>query len=99
MNLHGRVTTAAVTEHTLWSDALFSETTVEVNQYRTAANPQGGAPMELLPIPPYDSGNFFNRQTRSTMTYQLIETVSGSKCDSGWPKGEYGELLASNTLA
>ena len=42
VDLHGGVNTAAVTERTLWSDSLFSETTVEVNQYRTEANPQGG---------------------------------------------------------
>jgi outer membrane receptor for ferrienterochelin and colicin len=76
VDLHGRVNTAAVTERTVWSDSLFSETTVEVNQYRTQADPQGGLPMELLPE--NTLGNFFNRQTRSTTTYQLVETVSGS---------------------
>jgi outer membrane receptor for ferrienterochelin and colicin len=79
VDLHGGVNTAAVTERTLWNDSLFSETTVEVNQYRTDAYPQGGLPMQLLAVDPYTAGNFFNRQNRSTMTYQLVESVSGSK--------------------
>ena len=45
----GGVNTAAVTERALWSDTLFSETTVEVNSYRTDVPPAGRAPMELLP--------------------------------------------------
>jgi outer membrane receptor for ferrienterochelin and colicin len=77
VDLRGGVNTAAVTERTLWSDSVFSETTVEFNQYRTEASPQGGHAMELLPE--NTLGNFFNRQTRSTTTYQFVETVSGSR--------------------
>jgi hypothetical protein len=76
VDLQGGVNTAAITERTLWSDSVFSETTAEVNRYRTDATPQGSTPMELLPE--NTRGNFFNRQMRSTTSYQLIESVSGS---------------------
>jgi len=76
VDLTGGVNTAAVTERSLWSDSVFSETTVEVNRYRTDAMPQGKLAMELLPEDTL--GHFFNRQMRSTTSYQLIETVSGS---------------------
>ncbi len=76
VDMHGGVNTAAVTERSLWSDAVFTETTVEVNRYRTDAQPQGGAPMELLPED--TRGNSYNRQIRSTTSWQLIESLSGS---------------------
>jgi hypothetical protein len=70
-----------VTERSLWTDALFSETTVEMNQYRSEVLPQSVAPMELLPETTL--GSFFNHQTRTTSTYQLIETLSGSRNGMG----------------
>lgn len=76
VDLDGGVSTVALTERTLWSDSVFSESTVEVNRYRTDATPQGSQSMELLPE--NTLGNFFNRQMRTTTSYQLIETVSGS---------------------
>lgn len=76
VDMHGGVNTAAVTERSLWSDALFTETTVEVNRYRTDAQPQGSRAMELRPE--NTLGHFFNRQIRSTTSYQIIETLSGS---------------------
>lgn len=76
VDMHGGVNTVAVTERSLWSDSVFSETTVEVNRYRTDAQPQGGQPMELLPED--TRGNSYNRQIRSTTSYQVIESVSGS---------------------
>lgn len=75
-DMHGGVNTAAVTERSLWSDTVFTETTVEVNRYRTDARPQGDRAMDLLPE--NTLGHFFNRQVRSTSSYQLIETLSGS---------------------
>jgi len=76
VDMHGGVNTAAVTERSLWSDAVFTETTVEVTRYRTDAQPQGGAPMELLPED--TRGNSYNRQIRSTTSWQVIESLSGS---------------------
>lgn len=76
VDLHGGVNTAALTERSLWSDAVFTETTVEVNRYRTEATPHGTQPMELLPETTL--GSFFNRQMRSTTSYQLVESLSGS---------------------
>lgn len=76
VDMHGGVNTAAVTERSLWSDTVFTETTAEVNRYRTDAQPQDSGAMELLPE--NTLGHFFNRQIRSTTSYQLIETVSGS---------------------
>ncbi|MGE3509492.1 MAG: TonB-dependent receptor [Vicinamibacterales bacterium] len=76
VDMRADVNTGAVTERALWSDTLFTETTVEVNHYRTDAEPQSGQPMQLLPE--NTRGSFFNRQVRSTTSYQLIETLSGT---------------------
>jgi len=76
VDMNGGVNTAAVTERSLWSDAVFTETTVEVNRYQTDAAPQGAQPMELLPE--NTLGNFFNRQMRTTTSYQIVESLSGS---------------------
>ena len=71
----------SVTERSLWSSALFSETTVEMNRYRSAVLPQRPLPMELLPETTL--GSFFNHQNRTTTTYQVIETLSGSRNGRG----------------
>lgn len=73
----GSVRAFSASERSLWSDTLFSETTVAVNWYRTEITPHATAPMELLPET--TNGAFFNRQMRTTSSYQLVETVSGSK--------------------
>jgi hypothetical protein len=78
---HTSVNTASATERSLWSDTLFSETTVEVNMHHTEVDPQFTAAMELLPET--TRGAFFNRQERSTSTYQIIETLSGTKLGRG----------------
>ncbi len=38
-----------VTERALWSDSLVSESTVQVRGYQASVQPQGTAPMQLLP--------------------------------------------------
>ena len=76
VDVHARVNHAGVTERSLWSDTLFSETTVQVHEYQTDVLPQGVAQMELQPQTTL--GNFFNRQHRATATYQVVEAVSGS---------------------
>jgi hypothetical protein len=81
VDTRGGVNTASVTERSLWSDKLFSETTGEVHGYDTRVIPQGRAAMELLPDTTL--GNFFNRQRRATKTYQFIETVSGTSQGRG----------------
>jgi Carboxypeptidase regulatory-like domain len=80
-DLHSGVDALSVTERSLWSDALFSETTVEMNRYRSEVLPQSALPMELLPETTL--GSFFNHQTRTTSTYQVIETLSGSRNGNG----------------
>lgn len=77
VNMAGNVTTGSVTERSLWSDTLFTETTAEVHHYNTDVTPRGAAPMDLLPETTL--GNFFNRQRRDANTYQFIETVSGTR--------------------
>jgi hypothetical protein len=76
-DLHSHVNHGAVTERALWSDTLFSDTTVQMHRYSTIVDPRGSAPMQLLPDTTL--GNFYNRQQRETSTYQWIETVSGSR--------------------
>ena len=41
VNTRGQVSTASVTERSLWSDTLFSETTVEMHGYQTTVTPRG----------------------------------------------------------
>jgi hypothetical protein len=76
VDIHSNVITAGVTERTVWTDALFSETTFEINQYRADVRPQDTAPMELLPSTTL--GRFYNRHDRSTGTYQFVHSLSGS---------------------
>jgi phage baseplate assembly protein gpV len=77
IDVHERVNHATVTERALWSDTLVSETTVQVRGYRASVVPQGTLPMQLYPDTTL--GNFFNTQTRTPQTFQIIQTLSGSK--------------------
>jgi hypothetical protein len=78
VDTHNGVTTAAITERALWTRNVYSETTFEYNKYTDDVKPQANGVMDLLPIEPYTTGDFFNRQVRATTTYQLLETVSGT---------------------
>jgi hypothetical protein len=75
-DIHAHVNHGGVTERALWSDTVFSETTVQVHEAQTDVDPQGPLPMQLLPETTL--GNFYNTQRRSTATYQVVETVSGT---------------------
>ena len=76
VDTHGGINTGAATLRSVWSNDVFTETTVEVNKYSTDVTPQGSAPMDLRPQQTF--GNFFNSQYRDTRTYQFVETLSGS---------------------
>jgi hypothetical protein len=76
VDVHERVILGTVTERALWSDALVSESTVQVRGYRVSVLPQGTDPMLLYPET--TAGNFFNTQYRTPKTFQLIQTASGS---------------------
>jgi hypothetical protein len=80
VNEHSKVNQAAITERALWTDSLFSETTVQMHRYTNEVTPRDGQPMALYPETTL--GNFYNRQSRNTDTYQVIESVSGSR--TGW---------------
>jgi hypothetical protein len=77
VDIDAGVTTMGLTLRSLWSDALFSELTGEVHSYDTNVTPQGPALMRLLPDTTL--GNFYNRQRRMTSTYQVVDTLSGTK--------------------
>lgn len=76
VDVHERVNHATVGERALWSDRFVTETTLQVRGYRVVVQPQGGRPMELQPDTTV--GNFFNRQTRTPKTAQIIQTLSGT---------------------
>lgn len=76
VDTHSGVYTGGLTERTLWTNNLFSESTIEINKYTTRVEPQGSARMDLQPE--NTLGSFFNQQWRNTRTYQLLETLSGS---------------------
>jgi hypothetical protein len=79
-DLHSQVIHASVSERALWTDQLFSETTAQIHQYTTEVRPRGAGPMELLPET--RRGSFYNHQQRKTLTYQVIESASGTRY--GW---------------
>ena len=76
VDVRERVMLGTVTERALWSDALVSESTVQMRGYHASVQPQGTAPMQLRPETTL--GNFFNTQYRSPTTFQFIQTASGS---------------------
>jgi Carboxypeptidase regulatory-like domain/TonB dependent receptor len=80
-DVHAHVNHGGVSERALWSDTLFSETTVQVHEAQTEVLPQGTLPMVLLPETTL--GNFYNTQHRSTATYQVVESVSGTRTMKG----------------
>jgi outer membrane receptor for ferrienterochelin and colicin len=77
VDLNTSATEASVTHRVVWSNSLFSETTVHEHDYRTDVVPQGTATMQLLPDTTL--GNFYNQQNRNTGTEQIVETVSGTQ--------------------
>jgi hypothetical protein len=76
VTLRDRSAHGAVNERSMWTNTLFSESTVRFQRYRTVVEPRGSDPMTLLPETV--AGNFFNSQTRRTATYQLVSTVSAT---------------------
>src|SRR5262249_60964367 len=74
VDTHDRVQHGTVTERSLWSDRIVSESTVQLRGYRGEVSPQGSAPMELRPD--ITLGNFFNRQIPTPTTSQLIHAVT-----------------------
>ena len=95
VDVHERVAHGTVSERALWSDQLISETTAQVRGYRGEVTPQGAAPMELYPDTTL--GNFFNHQTRTPKTFQIIQTVSGTaKGSTGLHLYKFGADILSN---
>lgn len=72
---------ASLTERALWTDRTVSETTFQWYESGTDVDPQGGAPMELQPDTVL--GNFFNRQHRTTTSYQVVHAVTGHRQGAG----------------
>jgi hypothetical protein len=76
VDLHDRVDHAALIERAVWSDAVVSESSIKLDQFRTTLTPQGVAPMELWPDTTL--GNFFNAQSRRPQSLQFVETLAGT---------------------
>jgi len=76
VDTHGGINTGGATIRSVWTNDVFTETTVEVNKYSTDVTPQGPLAMDLRPQQTF--GNFFNQQYRDTRTYQFVETLSGT---------------------
>ena len=89
-DIKSRVNHAGVTERALWTDSIFSETTVQVHDYRTDVLPQGAEAMRLLPDTTL--GNFFNQQHRSAGIYQVDGLLKAKLRGSGLER--YVEVLA-----
>ena len=67
----------SVADRALWTDRLIGETTFQWYDSRTDVEPQGLAPMELQPDTTL--GNFFNRQHRTTSSYQIVHVVTAHR--------------------
>jgi Carboxypeptidase regulatory-like domain/TonB dependent receptor-like, beta-barrel len=76
VDLHVNGRQMSATDRVTWTDSLYAETSVQTYDYQTGVEPQGLAPMRLLPQTTL--GNFYNQQRRDTTTYQLVEAVSGT---------------------
>lgn len=76
VNMKAGVNTVGLTERALWSERIFTETTLEAHSYSTDVMPRGSSPMELLPETTL--GSFFNRQHREATTLQFVETLAGT---------------------
>jgi hypothetical protein len=74
VDVHAFATHAAVTARTLWSGDRASETMAQVLQSRTDVFSQGPAPMVLRPETTI--GNFFNQQSRTSTSLQLVELMT-----------------------
>ncbi|MEQ1728045.1 MAG: TonB-dependent receptor, partial [Vicinamibacterales bacterium] len=81
VNMKAGVNTVGLTERALWSDRIFTETTIEAHSYSTDVMPRGTSPMELLPETTL--GSFYNRQHREATTFQFIETLAGTSQGRG----------------
>ena len=76
VDVRDRVTHATVTERALWSDALVSESTVQVRGYRRSVSAAGhGADGTAAGN---DARQLLQHADRTPTTFQLIQTASGS---------------------
>jgi hypothetical protein len=71
-----RMHQAALSARSVWSDALVAETAFQTHQYVNRLEGQGTLPMEILPDTTL--GNYFNTQRRTTTTYQVLQSFSGT---------------------
>src|SRR5262245_10557657 len=67
----------SLTERALWTNRTAAETTFQWFHSRTDVDPQGTAPMELQPD--VTLGNFFNRQHRTSSSFQVVHVVTGHR--------------------
>ena len=75
VDVHDRVAHITGTERVIWSDHLVSESTMQIDQYKTSMLPQGSAPMELAR---HDAGQLLQHTGTTPGALQLVETLSGT---------------------
>jgi TonB-dependent receptor-like protein len=76
-DLSNRTGNSSLIQRSVWSSALLSEATVQLQQFTTNVTPHGVAPMLLYPETTF--GDFFNVQRRETTTVQWIQSVSATR--------------------
>jgi hypothetical protein len=79
VNLHDELSHESATERAVWHDNLVSESTFQMDHYRTTLSGQGSLPMQLWPDTTF--GNFYNVQNRRPSVFQAVQTLSGSTAD------------------
>jgi len=72
---------AAVTDRLTLSDRTLFESTVAVKRYNVRVLGQGKADMDITPEG--NAGNYFNRQSRRSTTYQIVESLTTTLKGSG----------------
>ncbi|HEV3141515.1 MAG TPA: TonB-dependent receptor [Vicinamibacterales bacterium] len=73
-DVHAFAAHAAITARTLWSGGRASDTMVQLLRSRTDVLARGTAPMTLQPETTL--GNFFNTQSRTTTSLQLVQRLT-----------------------
>ena len=76
-DIDNRFSHAMMTERARIGSQTFLESMLAFHTFDTSVEGKGAATMQLLPDTTL--GNFFNRQNRSTTSFQWVETVSGSR--------------------
>ena len=79
-----RLFTGGVAAHSIITDGLLLDSTVQAGDFQIDVAGHGTGPMKLIPA--QNEGSFFNRQHRNSSTVQWVETLVASRNWRGVPQ-------------